>query len=90
MSDKFWDAVLVKLRSYVTEEEFRRYFGESMQASDSGDQVSVWIPSETIKRHIQSHYADVIHRALSALKRTDVEIRWIATGVGEDEEGEEE
>ncbi len=91
MSDPtFWDAVLDKLRSYLTEDEFRRYFGESMQASDSGDQVAVWVPSETVKRHILSHYQDVLHRALSALNRSEVEIRMIATGVGEDEEGEEE
>jgi chromosomal replication initiation ATPase DnaA len=90
MSDKFWDAVLVKLRSYVSEDEFRRYFGESMQASDSGDMVSVWVPSETIKRHILSHYQDIIDRALSALHRSDVEIRLIATGVGEDEEEDDE
>jgi chromosomal replication initiation ATPase DnaA len=91
MSDrKFWNAVLEKLRSSVSEDEFRRYFGESMQASDSGDMVSVWVPSETIKRHILSHYQDVLDRALSALNRSDVEIRLIATGVGEDEDGEDE
>jgi chromosomal replication initiation ATPase DnaA len=82
----FWDEVLDELRQDLHPEEFRRWFGESMQASDSGDQVTVWVPSEIVRRHIASHYQDLIDRALTALDREDVDIRFLATGVGEDED----
>lgn len=89
MSDPtFWDEVLDELRGDLTPEEFRRWFGESMQASDSGDQVTVWVPSETVRRHILNHYQDALDDALAALERPEVELRFIATGVGEDEDEE--
>jgi chromosomal replication initiation ATPase DnaA len=85
---KFWDQVLDSLRAEIAPEDFRRWFSESMQASDSGDQVAVWVPSETVRRHILGHYQDILDRTVSSLNRSDVEIRLIATGVGEDEEDE--
>lgn len=86
MSDrKFWDEILDELRADLTPEELRRWFGESMQAGDSGDQVTVWVPSETVRRHILTHYQDLLDSALFNLGR-HVEIRFVATGVGEDED----
>lgn len=89
LDPNFWDEVLDELRQELNPEEFRRWFGEAMQASDSGDQVTVWVPSEIVRRHIAAHYQDLIDRALYNLDREDVEIRFVATGVGEDEEVEE-
>jgi len=86
MSDRtYWDQILNELRVALMPEEFRRWFGDSAQASDSGDQVTVWVPSETVRRHIRTHYQDLLERALANLGR-HVEIRFVATGVGEDEE----
>jgi chromosomal replication initiation ATPase DnaA len=86
MSDrKLWDEILDKLRLDLMPEEFRRWFGDSTQASDSGDQVLVWVPSETVRRHIRTHYQDLLEDALVSLGRR-VEIRLVATGAGEDEE----
>lgn len=85
---KLWDAVLAEIRAHLTPEEFRRWFGESMQASDSGDQVSVWIPSETVRRHIFTHYQVLIDRALERLEREDVQIRFVVTGVSDEEDEE--
>lgn len=81
----FWDEILDELRADLMPEEIRRWFGESMQAGDSGDQVTVWVPSETVRRHIMTHYQDLLDSALVNLGRT-VEIRFVATGVGEDED----
>ena len=89
MSDrKFWDEILDELRADLMPEELRRWFGESMQAGDSGDQVTVWVPSETVRRHILTHYQDLLDSAVFNLGR-DVEIRFVATGVGEDEDEDE-
>jgi chromosomal replication initiation ATPase DnaA len=86
---KLWDRVLRRLRTELEGEEFRRWFAESSQASDSGDQITVWVPSETARRHIIAHYQDVLDRVLESLDRSDVEIRWVATGMTDEEEGEE-
>jgi chromosomal replication initiation ATPase DnaA len=87
---KLWDRVRRRLRLELEGEEYRRWFAESNQASDSGDQITVWVPSETARRHIIAHYQEVLDRVLESLDRGDVEIRWVATGVGDEEaDGEE-
>lgn len=86
---KLWDRVLRRLRAELEGEEFRRWFAESSQASDSGDQITVWVPSETARRHIIAHYQDVLERALESLDRGEVQIRWVATGIGDEYDDEE-
>ena len=83
---KLWDQVLDKLRSNLIPDELRRWFGESMQAGDSGNQVTIWVPSEPVRRHILTHYQGLIDSALEDLGRQNVDIRFVATGVGEEEE----
>ena len=83
---KLWDEVLDKLRNDLIPEELRRWFGESMQAGDTGGQVTVWVPSEPVRRHILTHYHDLIDRALEDLGRQNVDIRFVATGVADDED----
>src|SRR5436309_1957729 len=50
-----WDQVLETLRSKLPDEDFRRWFGNTAYASDSGDQVTVWVSTESIRRHIVAH-----------------------------------
>jgi len=81
-----WDEVLETLRSKMPEEDFRRWFGNTAYASDSGDQVTVWVPTEAIRRHIVAHYEDQIARAISALGRTNVHVRLVVAGEDADDE----
>jgi chromosomal replication initiation ATPase DnaA len=83
---KLWDQVLDKLRRDLIPDELRRWFGESTQAGDTGDQVTVWVPSEPVRRHILLHYQDLIDRALEDMGRQNVEIRLVSTGVAEDDD----
>jgi len=83
---KLWDEVLDRLRDDLIPDELRRWFGEAMQAGDTGDQVTIWVPSEPVRRHILTHYQDMIDRALEDLGRQNVEIRFVATGVGDEDE----
>ncbi len=55
-------------------------------ASDSGDQITVWVPSEAIRRHIDTHYQEAIRRALQALGRTNTHVRMVVSGMDEDDE----
>ena len=59
-----WDQILETLRETMPEEDFRRWFGATAYASDSGDQITVWVPSEAIRRHIAAHYEDAISRII--------------------------
>ena len=62
-----WSIVLARLETELDGEDFRRWFGATAYASDSGDQITVWVPSEPIRRHITSHFHDSIVRAIRSL-----------------------
>ena len=81
-----WEQVLERVRTQVPEEDFRRWFGATAYASDSGDQLTVWVPTESIRRHISAHYENMIDRALTALDRTDTHVRLVVSGMDDDEE----
>jgi len=74
----------------MPEEDFRRWFGATAYASDSGDQITVWVPTESIRRHMQVHFQDAINRALVAIDRRDAHVRLVVSGTDEDDEDDED
>jgi len=80
-----WDEVLERLRAALPAEDFRRWFGATAYASDSGDQITVWVPSEAIRRHLDNQYRDTIERAVAALGRRDTTVRLVVSGFEDDE-----
>lgn len=81
-----WDQVLEELRRVVPEEDFRRWFGSAAYASDSGDQITLWVPTETVRRHMLIHYDDDVRRALTAIGRPYTHVRWVVGGTDDDDE----
>ncbi len=82
-----WERILVALRDLIDEESYRRWFATTSYASDSGDQISVWVLSEPARRHILVHYQDLIDDILITLDRADTHVRFIVSGMDEDDEG---
>src|SRR6266851_6262448 len=85
-----WDEVLDALRPKMPAEDFRRWFGATAYASDSGDQITVWVPTESIRRHMLVHFQDAIKRALVAIDRRDTHVRLVVSGTDEDDEDDED
>lgn len=83
-----WDEILAAIRGGIPPEDFRRWFRETAYASDSGDQITVWVPTEAIRRHVAGHYQEDIDRALRALNRANTQIRFVVTGVDDEEEAD--
>lgn len=88
MASNIWESVLDHLRTELDPEEFRRWFSQTAYASDSGDQITVWIHSEADRRHVQAHYQTLLDRALTELGRSDTDVRFVVTGYGEEDEDE--
>ena len=86
MSANVWETLLDHLRTELDAEDFRRWFGATALATDAGDQVTVWVPSEAIRRHINVHYLESLERALQTLGRTDTDLRFVVAGYGDDED----
>jgi chromosomal replication initiation ATPase DnaA len=81
-----WDQVLERLRSSMPAEDYRRWFAATAYASDSGDQITVWVPTESVRRHIVYRYQDAIDDALEALGRSDTQVRLVVGGLEEDDD----
>jgi chromosomal replication initiation ATPase DnaA len=84
-----WDDVLARVRATVEAEEFRRWFGSTAYASDSVDQITVWVASEAIRRHLIAHYQDVIVAALRAVGREHTHVRFLVAGFGDEDDEDE-
>ena len=84
-----WDEVLDQLRAAMPAEDFRRWFGATAYASDSGDQITVWVPSEGVRRHLDKQYRDTIDRAVAAVGRANTVVRLVVSGFEDDELTEE-
>jgi chromosomal replication initiation ATPase DnaA len=84
-----WDEVLEQLRAAMPAEDFRRWFGATAYASDSGDQITVWVPSEGVRRHLDKQYRDTIDRAVAAVGRANTVVRLVVSGFEDDELTEE-
>ena len=89
MTSNSWDAVCERIRAQIDDESYRRWFGGTAYASDTGDHITVWLPTEAIRRHIDIHYRETIEAALAAIGRPQAEIRFIVAGVSEDEDDED-
>ena len=81
-----WDQILERLRAGMPEEDFRRWFGATAYASDSYDQITVWVPTEAIRRHIVHNHADDVRRAVDAIGRAGTHVRFVVGGTDEDDE----
>ena len=86
-----WLEILARLRAEIDDEEYRRWFSNSSYASDSGDQITVWVPSTGDARQILQNYSGKLSRALTGMGRGDTVVRFLATGyLGDDEEENED
>jgi chromosomal replication initiation ATPase DnaA len=91
MSDaNVWAQILDRIKADIDPEEFRRWFTSSSYASDSGDVITVWVPSAADGRQISQHYLERLRRELTRLGRSDTLIRFVATGYSDEEDEEEE
>jgi chromosomal replication initiation ATPase DnaA len=89
MSDlNVWQQVLSRLQTCVEPEDFRRWFAGTAYAGDSSDQITVWVPSEAVRRHVELHYQEALGDALAAIDRGGTLVRFVVAGFGD--EGEEE
>jgi len=85
-----WDEVLRLMRGSLEAEDFRRWFGATSYASDSGDQITIWVPTEAVRRHLATHFDDAIRGALERIGRGGTYVRFVVTGLAEDEDEDEE
>ena len=86
MNRNVWEMVLEHLGHEIPQEDFRRWFSSTSYASDSGDQITIWVPTEGMRRTMVSHFQEAIDRALAAIDRADTQVRFVVSGTGDEDE----
>lgn len=86
MTATVWDRILDQIRPSIPDEDFRHWFGATAYASDSGDQITVWVLTEPIRRHLMLHYTEALRRALVAIDRRHTHVRFVVSGSDEDDQ----
>jgi chromosomal replication initiation ATPase DnaA len=81
-----WADILNRIRTEIDAEEYRRWFSMTSYASDSGDQITVWVINAADGRQIEQAYSDRLRRILRALGRGDTHIRFVVSGYKDDED----
>jgi chromosomal replication initiation ATPase DnaA len=89
VSGNSWDLVLQRLQAQLDREEYRRWFTSTAYASDSGDQITVWVPTETDRRHLTRTYQDSIDKALETIGRPATRVRFVVSGFADEEADED-
>ena len=59
--------------------------GATAYASDSGDQITIWVPSEAIRRHLDSHYREAIARRAHGAGTAYTHVRLVVSGFEDDD-----
>jgi chromosomal replication initiation ATPase DnaA len=90
MPANLWSQVLERLQTELDSDEFRRWFLPTAYASDSGDQITVWVPTETDRRHLTRSYEDAVYRAIEALGRSGTHVRFVVSGIGDEDDDRSE
>ncbi len=86
MSSDVWTLILERLRAQTDSAEYRRWFASTAYASDSGDQITVWVPTETDRRYLRSHFLDAINRACADIGRPRTQVRFVVAGIDDEED----
>ena len=80
-----WDEILARVRPSMPDEDFRRWLGATAYASDSGDQITVWVLSEPIRKHLMLHYTETLRKALLAIDRRHTHVRFVVSGFDDED-----
>lgn len=81
-----WDEVLTRLQEQVDGEDFRRWFAPTTYASDSGDQITIWVPTAAIRQHLLQHFQELIDGAMDAIGRGGTRVRLVVSGASDEED----
>lgn len=84
-----WQRILAELRATVDAESFRRWFASTGYASDSGDQITVWVSSDAVRRHVEAHYHEPLRQAVAAIGRGGTAVRFVVTGDDDEDQDPE-
>jgi len=80
MDVSIWDQVLSRVETKVNRHSFYTWFKPTIFVEDTGNSITVRVPSLLFKDWLTKHYSVVLSEALSEVRRPGVEFVFVAEG----------
>ena len=77
MADNVWTELLERIETKVERRNFNTWFSPTVFVEDTGDRVTVGVPSELCRNWLTKHYAGVITEATAEVHRSGVEVMFV-------------
>ena len=77
MAENVWGQVLARIEARVPQEAFHQWFRPTAGIADTGDEITVRVPSEVFRRHLSQDYAAVIDAAATEVQRGGVRVSFV-------------
>ena len=82
MAEDVWGQVLARIEAKVPPETFHQWFKPTAGVGDTGDEITVRVPSEVFRRHLSQDYAAVIDDAATEVQRGGVRVSFVIDADG--------
>ena len=77
MLNNVWAELLARIETKVNRHSFNTWFSPTVFLEDSGDRITVRVPSELCRNWLTKHYAGVITEAKTEVQRSGVTIAFV-------------
>ena len=77
MANNVWTELLARIETKVNRHSFNTWFSPTVFVEDTGDRVTVRVPSELCRNWLTKHYSTVITEATNEVRRGGVKIAFV-------------
>ena len=77
MANNVWTELLARIETKVNRHSFTTWFSPTVFVEDTGDRVTVRVPSELCRNWLTKHYTAVIQEATAEVQRSGVKVAFV-------------
>jgi len=77
MANNVWTQLLARIETKVNRHSFNTWFSPTVFVEDTGDRVTVRVPSELCRNWLTKHYSGVISEATEEVHRSGVKVAFV-------------
>ena len=77
MANNVWSELLARIETKVNRHSFNTWFSPTVFVEDTGDRVTVRVPSELCRNWLTKHYSNVITEATAEVRRSGVKVAFV-------------
>lgn len=77
MPNNVWTELLARIETKVNRHSFNTWFSQTTFVEDTGDRMTIRVPSELCRGWLNKHYTEVITEAMAEIRRDGVSLQFV-------------